>query len=102
MRSWKADHHGKWAVAAVILNESACFPSHKPVHIMLPGKTVDDCASVLEVTFMFVAVEFPETMLLQVVVIVVTHLQPSLVFGDHPVLKSGAGVPRVEVHLSNG
>jgi len=69
---------------------------------MFPGKTVDDCASVLEVTFMFLAVEFPETMLLQVVVIVVTHLQPSFVFGDHPVLKSVAGVLRVEVHLSNG
>ena len=69
---------------------------------MFRGKTVDDSASVLEVTFMFVAVEFPETLLLQVVVIVVTHLQPSLFFGDHPALKSVAGVPRVEVHLSNG
>jgi hypothetical protein len=69
---------------------------------MFPREPIDDGPSVLEIPFVLVAVEFPKTKLFEVMVIVVSHLQPTLVFGYDPILKAVTGVPRVKVHFADG
>ena len=68
---------------------------------MFPWDVVKHRALVLVITIHLVAVQFTETVLFQVVVVVVSDMQPPLVFAYHSVLKTATLIPRVEMHLPN-
>ena len=68
---------------------------------MLPWDVVYDGALVLVVTCHLVTVQLAKAARIQVVVVVIAHLQPALVFAHNAVLEATPLVPGVEVHLAD-
>ena len=101
MRPWESDHHGERAFFPVVLDEPDGLPAYKAINRIFPLQQIDDGAAVFPVPLMLVAVVLAQSFLVQVVVVVVADMQPSLVLGYDPVLESVSGVPWVEVHLAD-
>ena len=101
VRAGEPDHHGEGLISTVFLDELHRFGANKSVPRMLPRNVVKHRSLVLVVAGHLVAVQLPQAVPAQIVVVIVTDLEPPLVFADNAVLEATPFVPRIEVHLAD-
>ena len=102
VRPRETHHCSERRLLAVGSDEVGGFVAHKVIDREFPGQAVDDGATVFVVAFVFVAVILPFTLAAEEAIVVVAHVDPAFVLGNHAHAKAQRGIPWVKVHLAHG